>query len=83
MFVRHEINTYIKCFYQTGRDNLIKAGIINKYNGFRDLYDEDESPEVTLEFTYAFRWFHLLQPTTAKYVNFLITLDIEISNRRK
>ncbi|KAF9807336.1 hypothetical protein SFRURICE_007051 [Spodoptera frugiperda] len=50
-----------------GRDNLIKAGIINKYNGFRDLYDEDESPEVTLEFTYAFRWFHLLQPTTAKF----------------
>ncbi|XP_022824810.1 peroxidase-like [Spodoptera litura] len=50
-----------------GRSNLIKAGIINKYDGFRDLYDEDEDPEVTLEYAFAFRWFHLMQPTVAKF----------------
>ncbi|XP_022824811.1 peroxidase-like [Spodoptera litura] len=50
-----------------GRSNLIKAGIINKYDGFRDLYDEDEDPEVTLEFTFCLRWFHLMQSTTAKF----------------
>ncbi|KAJ8733046.1 hypothetical protein PYW07_015645 [Mythimna separata] len=44
-----------------GRDNLIKAGVISKDKGCRDLYDSKMSPEITLEFNLFNRWFHLLQ----------------------
>ncbi|KAJ8733044.1 hypothetical protein PYW07_015643 [Mythimna separata] len=49
-----------------GRKNLIQAGIIPKENGFRDLYDENQDPEITLEHTYVNRFFHLLQEEKAK-----------------
>ncbi|KAJ8731729.1 hypothetical protein PYW08_014459 [Mythimna loreyi] len=49
-----------------GRSNLLKAGIITKDNGFRDLYDETEACEVPLEYFYVLRWFHLMQESTAK-----------------
>ncbi|XP_063890539.1 peroxidase-like isoform X2 [Helicoverpa armigera] len=49
-----------------GRENLIKAGVITADGGFRDLYDKNNYPQVTLEYDFAIRWFHLTQPSRAK-----------------
>ncbi|KAJ8731730.1 hypothetical protein PYW08_014460 [Mythimna loreyi] len=59
---------YFREWYETliGRQNLIKAGVITKDNGFRDLYDENHDPEMTTEYNHAIRWFHLMQESTVK-----------------
>ncbi|XP_063890362.1 peroxidase-like [Helicoverpa armigera] len=49
-----------------GRENLIKAGIITEDGGFRDVYNKNNYPRVTLEYDFIARWFHLFQASTAK-----------------
>ncbi|KAJ8731728.1 hypothetical protein PYW08_014458 [Mythimna loreyi] len=52
----YEFNTALQ-----GRNNLFKAGVITKDNGFRDDYDDTKSPAVTVEFSFMKRLFHLMQ----------------------
>ncbi|KAJ8733042.1 hypothetical protein PYW07_015641 [Mythimna separata] len=73
-YTARDINTafanqmYFQEWYETlqGRKNLIKAGVMTKENGFRCLYDKNRDPEVTIEYTYVIRWFHLMQEEKAK-----------------
>ncbi|CAH0626857.1 unnamed protein product [Chrysodeixis includens] len=48
-----------------GHDNLVKAGILTKDKGFRDVYDENSYPVMTLDYVFALRWFHTMLETTA------------------
>ncbi|CAH0626859.1 unnamed protein product [Chrysodeixis includens] len=53
-----------------GEDNLKDAGILSKSwinpDGFKDEYDESKVPSITMEYTYAIRWFHLMQESSLK-----------------
>ncbi|XP_026739839.1 peroxidase-like [Trichoplusia ni] len=48
-----------------GYDNLVKAGILNKDQGFRDVYDDKLYPVMTLEYNFALRWFHTMIEATS------------------
>ncbi|XP_041976205.1 peroxidase-like [Aricia agestis] len=49
-----------------GRDNLIRTGVISQSPGFRDLYDENVIPQISLEFPYVLRWAHTIQEALLK-----------------
>ncbi|KAJ0179668.1 hypothetical protein K1T71_004259 [Dendrolimus kikuchii] len=61
------ISTLLQIYYYEllpvlfGRENLIKDGLISENPGFRDLYDENVMPQISLEFPYVLRWVHLIQ----------------------
>ncbi|XP_028175547.1 peroxidase-like [Ostrinia furnacalis] len=44
-----------------GYENLVHAGVLSPSPGFRDLYDEDMYPQITAEYAYVLRWFHVIQ----------------------
>ncbi|CAD0198067.1 unnamed protein product [Chrysodeixis includens] len=48
-----------------GFDNLVNAGVLSKNKGFRDIYDENSYPVMTLDYVIALRWFHTMLETTA------------------
>ncbi|KAJ8733045.1 hypothetical protein PYW07_015644 [Mythimna separata] len=52
----YEWNTAVQ-----GRNYLVENGIISKDKGHRYLYDDTKSPEVTLDYTFILRFFHLMQ----------------------
>lgn len=45
----------------TGYDNLVKSGVLSPYKEYRDFYDENVLPQVSLEFPYILRWAHTIQ----------------------
>ncbi|CAH0729040.1 unnamed protein product, partial [Brenthis ino] len=49
-----------------GYDNLIKAGVLSPKKEFRDLYDNNSIPQITLEFPYVLRWAHTIQEGNLK-----------------
>ncbi|KAG6457890.1 peroxidase [Manduca sexta] len=60
-----------------GKENLIKEGVLNSHDGFRDVYDKTVLPGVFAEYGYSIRWFHETQDGTQelydKYHNFMGT----------
>ncbi|CAH2106939.1 unnamed protein product [Euphydryas editha] len=44
-----------------GFDNLVREGVISPYKEFRDIYDENIVPQVSLEFPFVQRWAHTIQ----------------------
>lgn len=49
-----------------GRDNLIKDGLISPSLGFRDLYDSNILPQLSLEYPFVLRWVHTIQDGALK-----------------
>ncbi|XP_075971182.1 peroxidase-like [Anticarsia gemmatalis] len=49
-----------------GRENLLKSGLVGETHKCREIYDDKCYPKVSAEFTFALRWFHLLQETKGK-----------------
>ncbi|CAH2248381.1 jg6193 [Pararge aegeria aegeria] len=52
-----------------GYENLLRDGVLSPYKGFRDLYDENIIPQVSLEFPFALRWAHTFQEGNLKMYN--------------
>ncbi|XP_045446330.1 peroxidase-like [Melitaea cinxia] len=44
-----------------GFDNLVREGVISPHKGFRDLYNENILPQISLEFPAVQRWSHTIQ----------------------
>ncbi|CAK1604590.1 unnamed protein product [Parnassius mnemosyne] len=44
-----------------GHENLFRDGVLSPTPGFRDNYNEDLFPQISLEFPYVLRWFHTTQ----------------------
>ncbi|XP_023954693.2 peroxidase isoform X2 [Bicyclus anynana] len=49
-----------------GYDNLVRDGVLSPYKGFRDLYDEEVFPQISLEFPFVLRWAHTVQEGNLK-----------------
>ncbi|CAK1552790.1 unnamed protein product [Leptosia nina] len=49
-----------------GRDNLIRDGVISPDLGFRDIYDSNYAPQISLEYPFAWRWTHTIQEGNIK-----------------
>ncbi|CAB3242848.1 unnamed protein product [Arctia plantaginis] len=49
-----------------GFDNMAEDGVIDRIGGFRDLYDENIPPQLSLEYPFALRWVHNIQDGTLK-----------------
>ncbi|XP_045488402.1 peroxidase [Pieris rapae] len=49
-----------------GRDNLINDGVISPDLGFRDIYDDNLAPQISLEYPFAWRWMHTVQEGNVK-----------------
>nr|XP_004925928.2 peroxidase [Bombyx mori] len=47
-----------------GMERLIKDGVISKHKGYRDVYDEKIIPQMSDEYSYVLRWFHIAQEAT-------------------
>ncbi|CAD0198072.1 unnamed protein product [Chrysodeixis includens] len=52
-----------------GKDDLVKSGLASKSKGFRETYDPQAYPQITLEFVIVYRWFHLIQNGVAKMLD--------------
>ncbi|KAJ8731719.1 hypothetical protein PYW08_014449 [Mythimna loreyi] len=50
-----------------GKKNLIRDGIICEDGGFRDVYDENIPPQMSDEYVYVNRWYHVIQEATMKF----------------
>ncbi|XP_063375010.1 peroxidase-like [Cydia amplana] len=61
------IATCVQIFYYEflpillGWDNLMKDSVLAPNPGFRDVYNSNVMPQITLEFPYILRWAHLMQ----------------------
>ncbi|KAG6457885.1 peroxidase [Manduca sexta] len=44
-----------------GRQNLIRDGVISPSPGFRNIYNPDIIPQVSLEYPFVLRWVHTMQ----------------------
>lgn len=44
-----------------GYDNLVRDEVILPHKGFRDVYDENVRPQISLEFPTVQRWAHMIQ----------------------
>ncbi|CAH0626860.1 unnamed protein product [Chrysodeixis includens] len=44
-----------------GYDNMVKDGVITPTGGFRDPYNSDVMPQVSLEYPFVLRWVHTIQ----------------------
>ncbi|CAB3242841.1 unnamed protein product [Arctia plantaginis] len=49
-----------------GFDNMAEDGVIGRIGGFRDMYDENIPPQLSLEYPFALRWLHNIQDGTLK-----------------
>ncbi|CAH2075609.1 unnamed protein product, partial [Iphiclides podalirius] len=49
-----------------GKSNLLRDGVITNNLGYRDLYNEDVIPQISLEFPSVLRWFHTVQSGSMK-----------------
>ncbi|XP_028175570.1 peroxidase-like [Ostrinia furnacalis] len=49
-----------------GRNNLIVEGVISDNPGFRNLYNEQVLPQITAEYAFVLRWFHVIQENEQK-----------------
>ncbi|XP_049866581.1 peroxidase-like [Pectinophora gossypiella] len=49
-----------------GKENLIRDGLISTKPGFRDMYNENVVPQLSLEYPFVMRWVHTIQEGTAK-----------------
>ncbi|XP_039750778.1 peroxidase-like [Pararge aegeria] len=49
-----------------GKENLIQEGVLSATSGFRDIYNEDVLPQVSLEYGFSLRWTHTIQEGIAK-----------------
>ncbi|CAG9115921.1 unnamed protein product [Plutella xylostella] len=64
------IATYMQIYYYElmavllGRDNLIKRKVLSPDPSFRDIYDEEQFPQSSVEFPVALRWGHTLVEMT-------------------
>lgn len=52
--------------YISGRDNLIKRKVLSPDPSFRDIYDDEQFPQSSVEFPVALRWGHTLVEMTLK-----------------
>ncbi|CAH0729037.1 unnamed protein product, partial [Brenthis ino] len=44
-----------------GYDNLVRTGVLSPYKDFRDIYNDDLVPQISLEFPFVMRWAHTIQ----------------------
>ncbi|XP_045534310.1 peroxidase-like [Papilio machaon] len=44
-----------------GHENLLQEGVISTAPGFRDFYNNELVPQISLEFPFVLRWFHTTQ----------------------
>ncbi|XP_072940721.1 peroxidase-like [Epargyreus clarus] len=49
-----------------GHDNLIRDGVLSESIGFRDIYNQELYPQISLEYPFILRWVHLLQEAKVK-----------------
>ncbi|XP_063821405.1 peroxidase-like [Ostrinia nubilalis] len=49
-----------------GVTNLLRAGVLSPHPGFRDVYNPQHFPQISAEFAYALRWFHIIQENEQK-----------------
>ncbi|XP_023939635.2 peroxidase-like [Bicyclus anynana] len=49
-----------------GEENLMKEGVLSPSHGYRDVYNEDVLPQVSLEYGFSLRWTHTIQEGIAK-----------------
>ncbi|XP_075971183.1 peroxidase-like [Anticarsia gemmatalis] len=49
-----------------GRDNLLDSGLVGRTHRCREIYDDKCYPKVSVEFTFAMRWFHIIQEAKGK-----------------
>ncbi|CAB3242838.1 unnamed protein product [Arctia plantaginis] len=49
-----------------GYDNMVKDGVIDPMGGFRDEYNENFLPQLSLEYPYVLRWMHNIQDGVLK-----------------
>ncbi|XP_075970962.1 peroxidase-like [Anticarsia gemmatalis] len=49
-----------------GRDNLIKDKVISPSGGFREVYNENVLPQLSLEYPFVLRWLHTVQEGSLK-----------------
>ncbi|KAM3956032.1 peroxidase-like [Aphomia sociella] len=49
-----------------GRENLIRDGVLSTSSGFRDLYNPNILPQISLEFPFVLRWAHTIQESNLK-----------------
>ncbi|VVC94203.1 unnamed protein product [Leptidea sinapis] len=59
--VTYQIFLYEALALLMGQHNLINAGVLSPGLGFRDIYDDNLAPQVSMEFPFVLRWFHTLQ----------------------
>lgn len=45
---------------------MVEDGVIDPSGGFRELYDEDIVPQLSLEYPFVLRWVHNIQDGTLK-----------------
>ncbi|XP_059052429.1 peroxidase-like [Achroia grisella] len=50
-----------------GRKNLLRDGVISSSSGFRDLYNSNVLPQLSLEFPFVLRWAHTIQESNLKF----------------
>ena len=44
-----------------GHDNMVKDGVITPTGGFKDDYNPNLYPQVSLEYPFVLRWVHTIQ----------------------
>ncbi|XP_004925926.1 peroxidase [Bombyx mori] len=49
-----------------GRDNLVRDGVLSPSFGYRDAYNPEILPQVSLEYPFVLRWLHSVQEGTLK-----------------
>ncbi|XP_063621662.1 peroxidase-like [Cydia splendana] len=66
------IATYVQILYYEflpplfGWSNLKENSVVSKSQGFRDMYNPEVMPTISLEFPYILRWAHLMQEGRVK-----------------
>ncbi|KAJ8731724.1 hypothetical protein PYW08_014454 [Mythimna loreyi] len=61
-----QINYYELLPIFLGYDNLVQDGVITPSGGFRDIYNENVQPQLSLEYPFALRWLHTVQEGSLK-----------------
>ncbi|XP_052750505.1 peroxidase-like [Galleria mellonella] len=67
------IATVLQIFYyeflplMLGRENMVRDGVISSSSGFRDLYNSNVLPQLSLEFPFVLRWVHTMQEGNLKF----------------
>ncbi|KAJ8733049.1 hypothetical protein PYW07_015648 [Mythimna separata] len=61
-----QINYYELLPLFMGYDNLVQDGVITPTGEFRDIYNENVQPQLSLEYPFALRWLHTVQEGSLK-----------------